>query len=378
MPTILEDLRRAVLASQQPTPYTLFSVEAALHAYRQLTDCLPAEVWFAVKAAPLPALLSALAHCGSGADAASPAEVEMSLMAGVPADRISYGNPVRSPAEIEQVAALGVRTWVVDTPLEVKRLAAMAPGARIVIRLAHSGEGADWPLSYRFGCTPHEARRLAHEADRRGLEVTGLCWHVGSQQCDLGAWDAPLADAATLWGELEDDGIALQLLNLGGGVPVSCYRKAAPPVEDVAGAILAAIDRHFTDRPRLVLEPGRALTAAAGATLVQVKAIADRADGRRYVFLDAGLFSLGLIETVGSAVEYRIEALDHPIEASTRPSVITGPTCDSFDTLPTTYRLPRNLRVGDRLVIWGTGAYTWPYAAQNFNGHRPAPVLLAP
>ncbi|WP_328373236.1 alanine racemase (plasmid) [Streptomyces sp. NBC_00445] len=365
-------------ADQPPTPYTAFSIGTVLKAYRRLTACLPGtDVWFAVKAAPVPELLTALGGLGCGVDVASPAEARMCQAAGIPAAKISYGNPIRSPGEVEAAAFLGVRTFVVDTELEVRRLASMVPGARVIIRLAHGGAGADWPLSYRYGCTANQARQLARQADRLLLDVAGVCWHVGSQQRDRQAWDAPVAAAATLWKDLARDGIHLRLLNVGGGLPADCYQRPAPSVEDVADAILTAVDEHFADRPTLVVEPGRALTAAAGVTVVEIKAIAERVDGT-YVFVDGGVFNIGLIES--AAVGYRIDALDHvgPDDEATMPVTVSGPSCDSVDTLPAPYHLPKSLQVGDRLAIWGTGAYTWPYAAHLFNGYEPtSPVLLS-
>ena len=374
-PTSSDLLRYIAVNSLHPTPHTLFSVSTAVNEYKRLSELIPADIWFAVKAAPLPELLTALAELGCGADVASPAEVELCLKTGIPAESISYGNPIRSQSEIVQTAAFGVRTWVVDTELEVQRLAEWAPGSRVILRLANGGIGADWPLSYRFGCAPSEARRLAREADKLDLEVIGLCWHVGSQQRNIHAWDAPLEKAAALWKDLAKDGIHLSLLNLGGGLPAFCYSSEVPPIEQFASAILAALDKHFPSRPQLAIEPGRALTAASGVTVVEVKAIADRPDGKRYVFLNGGLFSIGLIESVNDAVRYNIEAIDYPTGVPTSPVVITGPSCDSFDTLTPLYRLPAELKVGDRIAIWGTGSYTWPYAAQQFNGHVPAPVV---
>ncbi|MET9083190.1 type III PLP-dependent enzyme [Streptomyces sp. NPDC004237] len=370
-------LSEFIARGDQPTPYTAFSIDTALDAYRRLTVRFPGEVWFAIKAAPVPGLLSALGGLGCGFDVASPAEARMCLHSGVPAATISYGNPVRSAGEIEAAAALGVRTFVVDTELEVRRLASMVPGVRVVIRLAHGGEGSDWPLSYRYGCTRQQALLLARKADRLGLDVAGLCWHVGSQQRDRHAWDAPVAAAAALWNDLARDGIHLRLLNVGGGLPADCYQRPAPPMEEVVDAILAAVDRHFADRPVLVVEPGRALTAAAGVSVVEVKAIADRVDGR-YVVVDGGVFNLGLIEA--AAVGYRIDALGHtdPGDEESMPVIISGPSCDSVDVLPAPYHVPKSLRVGDQLAIWGTGAYTWPYAANDFNGYAPvSPVLVS-
>ena len=369
-------------ASAVATPYTVFSVERALAAYDELVQALPlTQVLYAVKAAPFRELIAALNLRGAGCDVASPAEIDLCLQAGVPAERLSYGNPIRTADEVGFAAAAGIRTWVVDTALEVQRVALAAPGSRVIIRVANNGEGADWPLSGKFGCSPAEAVALGRLADSYHLEVGGLSWHVGSQQRHVSGWDAPLRQAAQIWRTLAVDGIRLQLLNLGGGLPCDAYRVPAPPLADYAHAITAAVDRYFPDhRPQLAAEPGRSLVAAAGATVTTVKAVVDRPDGRTYVFLDGGIFSIGLVEAIDSVIEYHIEALGYSPSAPTMPVALVGPTCDSLDEIAarTPYELPRGIGPGDRVAIWATGAYTHTYSSLAFNGYRPAELVVVP
>jgi ornithine decarboxylase len=362
----------------RPTPYTVFSVDSAMGAYGDLVRALPLEVLYAVKASPVPALISALNLRGSGFDVASVPEVDLCTAAGADPQQLCYGNPIRSLEEVRQAADRGVRTWVVDTDLEVQRLAEIAPGSRIVIRLAADGTGSDWPLSLRFGTSPAHARQLAQLADRRGLEVASLSWHVGSLQRNVHAWDQPVATAADVWHALARDGIDLQTLNLGGGLPGPGYRHPGPALDQFATAILAAVDRSFPEgRPRLVAEPGRSLTAAAGASVVTVKAVVERTDGLTYVFTDGLVFNLGLIEGMDGSVEYRVTAPDHADDEPQMEVELHGQSCDSADQLKarTPYTVPVSLSAGDRLVIWDNGAYV-TYASHAFNGYSPATQVV--
>lgn len=379
--TTAADHQAALQSPALSTPFTQFNLATALAAYDELRSVVPLdEVWFAVKAAPIPELIRELHRRGSAFDVASAGEIDLCLANGVPASRLRYGNPIRTPAEIAHGAAVGVTTWIVDTAEEVERIAALAPHSRIVIRLASDGAGSDWPLSGKFGCAPAEARDIAHQAQALGLRAAGLSWHVGSQQRDVHGWDRALRAAAHVWHALHAEGITMDVLDLGGGWPGNgCYRSPAPPLADYAKPIIETVDELWPHaRPVLVAEPGRSLVAAAGTSIVTVKAVATRPDGRTYVVVDGGVFNLGLVEAIGAVIEYRIEALGYDADAPTQPIVLCGPSCDSLDEIAarTPYHLAVGLQAGDRLAIYDVGSYSFSYAAQFFNGYLPAPLVL--
>lgn len=120
------------------------------------------------------------------------------------------------------------------------------------------------------------------------------------------------------------------------------------------------------------LEPGRSLVADAGVIQTEVVLISQKSysDDKRWVFLDIGKFG-GLAETMDECIKYRIRT---PRDGSEVGSIIlAGPTCDSADILyeKANYELPLNLKVGDKIEILSTGAYTTTYAAVGFNGFPP-------
>jgi len=130
---------------------------------------------------------------------------------------------------------------------------------------------------------------------------------------------------------------------------------------------------HFGNQmPKMILEPGRGLVGDAGVIEAEVVLIADRHNGTtsRWVYLDIGKFG-GLPETIGEAIKYRIRTDRDGGE--TIPSILAGPTCEELDVLyeHTPYPLPKDLRIGDRVVFESAGAYTWSYSAICFNGVPP-------
>jgi len=204
-----------------------------------------------------------------------------------------------------------------------------------------------------------------------GLDPYGVSFHVGSQQTDLGQWDGAVASAARMFSLLAEADITLRMVNIGGGFPAR-YRSEVSPVEAYAGAVTAALTKHFGNHiPEIIVEPGRSLVGNAGVIQTEVVLIADKGDGgKRWVYLDAGKFN-GLAETMDESIKYRIETPGRGGPAA--PVVIAGPTCDSADILyeKTEYRLPLALEVGDKVEIQSTGAYTSSYASVGFNGFPP-------
>lgn len=362
------------LADRRPeTPCLVIDLSVIEENYRELRRSLPlARVFYAVKANPAPEIVAALAKLGSSFDVASRGEIDLCLAQGVSADRLSFGNTIKKERDIAYAHERGVRLFAFDSDAELDKLAAAAPGASVFCRILTDGQGADWPLSRKFGCTSSMAAALLLRAKEKGLDACGVSFHVGSQQTALKAWDKAVGEAGKLFRRLREDGLDLRLLNLGGGFPTR-YRADVPATEACSNAVMKAVTRHFgNDLPDLIVEPGRALAGAAGVIQTEVVLISrkDYADRKRWVFLDVGKFS-GLAETMDEAIKYPIVTARDGTASG--PVVIAGPTCDSADILyeNSDYQLPLDLRVGDKVAILGTGAYTSSYSSVGFNGFAP-------
>jgi len=209
-------------------------------------------------------------------------------------------------------------------------------------------------------------------AGRRGLEPFGLSFHSGSQQRDVRQWDMAFGRTAMLFTALDEAGVKLSMVNVGGGFP-ACYRKDAPSPGEHIQALTAAVRSHFGNRaPNLIVEPGRALVGDAGLVQSEVVLVSRKGygDEERWIYLDIGKFG-GLIETMDEAIQYRITTERDGAECG--PVVLAGPTCDEADVIyqHSDYRLPLALEVGDKVTIESAGAYTASYSSVNFNGLPP-------
>jgi ornithine decarboxylase len=362
------------LAERQPeTPCLVVDLDVVGEAYHLLRTYLPiAKVFYAVKANPAGEIVDLLRGLGSSFDVASRGEVDLCLERGVGADRMSFGNTIKKERDVAYAYEKGVRLFAFDSAQELEKLARAAPGARVFCRILVESEGAEWPLSRKFGCAPEMAVELLRQAKAAGLDPYGVSFHVGSQQTDLGQWDSAVGRAASMFSLLAASDINLRMVNIGGGFPAH-YRGDVPGVERYCQAVMAAITRHFgNDLPEIIVEPGRSIVGDAGVIQSEVVLVAHKAfgDEKRWIYLDVGKFN-GLAETMDESIKYRIRtAVDG---GPSGRAILAGPTCDSADILyeKTEYRLPMALKAGDKVQILSTGAYTSSYASVGFNGFSP-------
>lgn len=356
-----------------PTPCVVLDLEIVRERYRALQALFPtANIYYAVKANPAAEIIAALATLGAGFDLASDGEIERCRSVKISADRLSFGNTIKHEIAIARARAQGIDLFAFDSPEELEKLARAAPGTRVFCRMATQGRGADWPLTRKFGCDRVTAAELLLRARVLGLRPAGVSFHVGSQQTDPHQWAIAIGHAAEIFRRCARHGLALELLNLGGGLPAH-YRTPVPNLERYADAIDTALHEQFGgSRPQILLEPGRYMVGDAGVLRAQVLLIAQRhyGGGQRWVYLDAGRYN-GLPETLDERIEYRIRT-SRP-GGPGGPVVLAGPTCDSADILyeRAGYELPLALSIGDWVDFLSAGAYTASYASVEFNGFRP-------
>src|SRR5215813_3183232 len=368
-----EKISRFLAEHSPETPCLVIDLDVIAAAFETLRWYLPlARIYYAVKANPAAQIVAMLDGKGASFDVASRGEIELCLANGVAPERLSFGNTIKKEKDIAFAYQAGVQIFAFDSAHELDKLARAAPGARVFCRILVACEGAEWPLSRKFGCAPEMAVDLLRKARDLGLDPYGVSFHVGSQQTDLGQWDGAVGTAARMFSALAEADINLRMVNIGGGFPAH-YTGDVPGVERYARAVMAAITHHFgNDLPEIIIEPGRSLVGDAGIIQSEVVLVSWKGGGdqRRWVYLDVGKFN-GLAETMDESIKYRIVTPGRG--GSSGPVILAGPTCDSADILyeKTEYRMPLALRVGDKVEILSTGAYTASYASVGFNGFAP-------
>ena len=360
-------------ADERETPFVVIDTKIISDSYDQLVSNFPfAKIYYAVKANPATEITELLRDKGSNFDIASIYELDKVMATGVGPERISYGNTIKKAKDIRYFYDKGVRMYATDSEADLRNIAKAAPGSKVYVRILTEGSNtADWPLSRKFGCQTDMALDLLILAKQLGLVPYGVSFHVG-QQRDIDVWDAAIAKVKVIFERLkEEDGIVLQMINMGGGFPAN-YIAKTNDLTTYADEIIRFLKDDFgDDLPEIILEPGRSLIANAGVLVSEVVLVSrkSRTAVERWVFTDVGKFS-GLIETMDESIKFPIWTEK---KGEMEEVVIAGPTCDSADIMYEHYKygLPLNLASGDRLYWFSTGAYTTSYSAVEFNGFPP-------
>ena len=315
----------------------------------------PGDVLYAVKCNPEPAVLRALWRGGvRHFDCASPGEIRIVRQL-FPEAQIHYMHPIKGTAFIRQAYfEYGVRDFSLDSAEEIDKIVAATAGAAdlgLYVRLAMPKGQATYDLSGKFGASPELAVELLRKARAVSARL-GLCFHVGSQCLDPGAYARALDLAGRV---IAEAGVAIDGIDVGGGFPVS-YPDATPPA---LGTYFETISQGFAQlgmpaQTRLWCEPGRALVAAGASLVVQVEA--RRGD---VLYINDGVY--GSLSDAG-VPKWRFPArairLDGPtVSPKMQGFSFYGPTCDSADFMVGPFLLPEDIGPGDWIELGQLGAY---------------------
>ena len=315
-------------------------------------------------------------------DVASGGELHVALAAGVPANACTLHGNNKSTAELRQAIEAGVRSIVVDSFDEFDRLDALAregvgPAPRVVVRVtpgvhAHTHEfiatGQD-DSKFGFNLGNGDAQRAVDRARRSpSVELIGVHCHIGSNVFEASSF----AKAAEVMAAFA---IPLDLpeLILGGGLGVAYVEgEEAPSITQWANVLLDACDALGV-RSRVMVEPGRAIVAAAAVTVYTVGTIKDIPDVRTYVAVDGGMSDNPRPVLYGSGYEVFLpRAVDAPRPRTVR---LVGKHCESGDVLAFSARVPDDIAVGDLLAMPVTGAYGHSMGS-NYNKITRPPVVF--
>ncbi|MET0418245.1 MAG: type III PLP-dependent enzyme [Actinoplanes sp.] len=360
-----------------PTPYLVTDLDVVADRHAAFAAAMPGvQTFYAMKCNPAPEILRTLAGCGSGFEIASLGELRMLQTAGVDPAEVLYSNPVKPPAHIAEAHAAGLWRFSFDSPNELAKIAEHAPGAAVYVRLRVDDSTSVFPLSRKFGTDVEDAYDLMLLARRLGLRPYGVTFHVGSQCGNADAYRTAIADAGTLMSRLAGDGIVLEMIDLGGGFPAR-YVEDVPTITEIGAVVAAALDA-LPYRPALVAaEPGRHLVAEAGVIAATVIGREVRGT-ENWLFVEVSTFHglMEVLQTPGGWAFPMSSSLPGHDDLPRVPFTITGPTCDSSDTLGYGIMLPSTLTVGDVIYLGSAGAYTLAYAS-TFNGFQPpTPIFV--
>jgi ornithine decarboxylase len=360
-----------------PTPFLIGDLDLLAERFARFMSALPrVRPHYAVKCNSAPEVLQTASAAGAGFEVASLGELRMLQQLGVDPADVLYSNTVKPAAHIAGAADAGVWRFAVDSEGEVEKVARNAPGSAVYVRMRVDDSHSVFPLSRKFGAEAHHARALLLEAERLGLQPYGLTFHVGSQSVATSAWVQAIASAGRTMRQLLGDGITLHMLDIGGGFP-AFYGDPIPSIDQIGAVIESALDELLPYVPAMVVaEPGRHIVAETAVMVTSVLGREERA-GEDWLYVDVGAYN-GMMETQQTVGQWRFPLWtsrpDHAVVPHV-PYTVTGPTCDSSDTMFYGANLPVTLAEDDRLFIASAGAYTLSYAS-SFNGFPPPTVYF--
>ncbi|MBF4576274.1 diaminopimelate decarboxylase [Frondihabitans sp. VKM Ac-2883] len=361
-----------------------------------------AKVYYAGKAFLSVEIARWVSDAGLFVDVCTGGELAVALAAGVAPERMGFHGNNKSRAEIDRAVSLGVGAVVIDSLLEIDRVAEAAErhgtvqNVRIRVNSGVHASTHDYLATARedqkFGIpladTPAAVAAIRSHA---GLRLLGLHSHIGSQIFGTDGF----AEAARRLLEVHASLLAggdLPELNLGGGFGVNYTRvdDAAPITELAAGiadVVAAECARLDIPIPVLAVEPGRVIAGPAGVTLYTVGTIKDvevsldggdtSADGpssavRRYVSVDGGMSDNA--RTALYAADYSVRLASRVSASDPRLVRLAGKHCESGDLVVLADYLPGDVAPDDLVAVPVTGAYCWSLAS-NYNHVGRPPVV---
>lgn len=379
-----ESVPLADIAQQFGTPSYVYSkshIASRLAAYQHALGSRPHLICYAVKANANIAILEWLASLGAGFDIVSQGELERVLAAGGDPAKVLFSGVAKKAEEMDRALEVGIHCFNVESAAELERLnrVALERGtvAPISLRVNPDVDAQTHPYistglkDNKFGIDISEAPEIyARASAMSGIRILGVDCHIGSQLTSLAPFRDALERLLLLVDTLEDNGIPLAHLDLGGGLGVRYQSEQPPSPGDYMQAVLEMIG----DRPQtLYFEPGRSIVANAGVLLTRVEYLKENA-GKHFALVDAAMNDLLRPALYGAWMDIRPVLEGGSPEAEHRSYDIVGPVCESGDFIGKDRHL--GLAEGDLLVVDSAGAYGFTMSSNYNTRNRAAEILV--
>ena len=324
----------------------------------------PGKVLYAVKTNSHPEVLKTIVECGiENFDIASIQEIK-DIRAINPNAKCSYMHTVKSRESIKEAYFnYNVKAFSLDTKDELIKIIETTNEAKdleLFVRVAVSNEHAEIDLSTKFGASISEATALLRLTKQYAKKI-GLSFHVGSQCMHPISYTKGIADIGNI---IKKTKIIPDYINIGGGFPAIYPDLVPQSLDNYFDEIKKGLSNLKLEKlPEILCEPGRALVAESGSTIVRVNLRKKQKlyinDGTYGTLFDAGtpniVYPSRLIKS-GKAISKKLTAFD-----------FYGPTCDSMDYMKGPFLLPNNIKENDYIELGQLGAYGLTFRTQ-FNG----------
>ena len=325
----------------------------------------PGKILYAVKTNPHPLVLKTIVESGiNDFDIASIKEVE-AIRSVSPDAKCSYMHTVKSKESInEAYFKYNIKTFSIDTKDELIKIlnsTNQAKDLELFVRVAVSNEHAEIDLSKKFGAQTSEAIGL-YRLTKQYAKKIGLSFHVGSQCMHPISYSKGINEIKYI---IKKTKIVPDVINIGGGFPTIYPDLVPQSLDSYFEEIKNSLNKlKLEKKPEIICEPGRAIVAESGSTIVRVNLRKKQKlyinDGTYGTLFDAGVPNIvypSRIITSGRIISKKLTSFD-----------FYGPTCDSMDYMKGPFILPNNIKEGDYIELGQLGAYGLTFSTQ-FNGY---------
>jgi diaminopimelate decarboxylase len=380
-----EDVDLRELADAVGTPFYCYATATLERHYRVFAQAfadVDALVCYAMKANSNQAVIATLARLGAGADVVSEGELLRARAAGIPPEKIMFSGVGKTERELALAVEQGILCVNVESEPELELLAAIGAqksrAADISIRVnpdidpkTHA-KIATGKAENKFGIPISRAREVyARAAELKGVRVTGVDMHIGSQITELDPFSDAFALLADFVRELRADGHVIRHVDLGGGLGIPYREDNEPPPDPSAYA--AVVKRTTRDLDcQLIFEPGRLIVGNAGILVTRVLYV-KRGEAKTFVIVDAGMNDL-VRPTLYDAHHDLRPVKEAPVGAPRLIADLVGPVCESGDFIAQD-RPMTEPKAGDLVAIMSAGAYG-AVQASTYNTRALVPEVL--
>ncbi len=382
---VLDGVPLKALAETYGTPlyvYAKRSMLDALAAYKRAFANRPHLICYALKANSNLSVLQTFAQAGCGFDIVSGGELERVLAAGGDPGKVVFSGVGKSVPEMKRALEVGVRCFNVESVSELETLSrtasALGKRAKVSLRVNPDVAAGTHPYistglkSNKFGI-PHdkavEAYRLAARLPR--IEVAGIDCHIGSQITEAAPYLEALDRVLDLVEAVEQNGVRLHHIDLGGGLGITYDTEQPPSADDLMKSMLARIDQRGHGHREVLIEPGRSLVGNAGVLLTNVEVLKP-GEAKNFCVVDAAMNDQ--IRPALYQAWMGIEPCTLRADTPARTWDVVGPVCESGDWLGHDRSLA--VREGDTLAILSAGAYGMAMASNYNTRPRAAEVMV--
>ncbi|MGS1008399.1 diaminopimelate decarboxylase [Achromobacter anxifer] len=369
-----EDVPLDHLAEKLGTPLYVYSraaLKAAWESYRNAVGQHPVLVCYGMKANSNLAVLKEFARLGAGFDIVSGGELKRALAAGADPSRIVFSGVGKQAWEMRAALTAKVKCFNVESEAELRRLSEVAHGmglrAPVSLRVNPDVDAQTHPYistglkENKFGIAIESALDVYRSAQSLpGLDIVGVDCHIGSQLTDISPYFDALEKLLDLIEKLDQIGIKIAHLDLGGGLGIRYTDEIPPSPQALLDRVFERLNARGFGHLHLVLEPGRSLVGNAGVLLTRVQYL-KHSEARNFAIVDAAMNDLlrpALYEAFHGVRPVHPRAGDETLYD------IVGPVCESADWLARQRKLA--IQQGDLLAVESAGAYSMAMAS-NYN-----------